>query len=1116
MSEYFIDPNYDDREVLCNANSIGLIGDNVFDIPDPVITLIEDIYRNSARINNYDVIYDHMLFHYTSFNFAPINTYLRSRENDNKQKVSGVIYTLLHCITELVDDSAPTEREYTAYRGYNAYYPSLKVGSYVSDKGFSSISLLESVSRGFVSKGTLFVIKVPVGTKMFYVSQRENNMNDLTRCNKSKYDCQYEILTYPGVRLRVDKIERRVIRNKIDVVHVTLDIGRYKFGSSNKEVMKTYEIDGSIDRRFSRLMSYSKQFKSSIFAYYHNVRGKKKKYTATEGKAANRDYKRDRNEDIMPSELMISNLYFNIIFGDNPVEMFYLTNVYDDRTSEREGNYPELSLQYNPSDARTFFSTHFRGFYKSRTSSVKMDDINDIVLPARPMNFSYTQKKITLSDIEDDLTFRELDGPEMILLNEVYEFLANKNLFQYETVVSQTGQTLFIKAQRLPSFMLSEDIFTDEQVLTTKINEYNINNLYVLPNGRIAGFLHILCGGYMKIPNDEHQLQFIFNYLLGIRGVDIAIRDSENNTPLHIAVSKGFLLAVKIILSKIESPIHVEAKGPFGRTPIINNILADDYEENIHNRNAIFDAFLQFSDDIPYLSVDGRGYYHFEWIIMVMSQKTSAIPSLSRFLPKLLERSPDDEMVINLFKTKYIAMLLDLWHGVYQDIDKSEYSGDKDTISPSIVRVIDILGLKENMEGLMIHDDITNEVSELADKLGNAELTRFLAFFARNEENEDRMEIVELDVPKVDGFPVPLALSSLGNAQLYVNKANINTQLIGRSKQPILHYFISSRKLKLGAAEREETFEYLVNIEGVDINLEDNEGKTPLHKSIIRPRVKETEILLDMKEVRLNVQDKYKNTPLYYNVLKFNVRKHKVRTKIFDLFIEKNLIEKLDINIKNENNRTLLQGMVMSMANRDNIPYISKYMVEFIRTFNKEIEKDHWWDMLNSLFNIWISTDSQGIDEVIENVVNYGGGVDNIDVEAIPDITINDVEYMSSIRYNVYMLTLIIQIKSKKESIEEGGPEDLRDILKKRTKPEDLQEVNPSLSSFKDFLEPFKKKQRISSPIGNYLTNDVCDHCGTDLPDSYVKINGITFIVCSQMCSDSIYDNVNSIQNTYQ
>lgn len=59
-----------------------------------------------------------------------------------------------------------------------------------------------------------------------------------------------------------------------------------------------------------------------------------------------------------------------------------------------------------------------------------------------------------------------------------------------------------------------------------------------------------------------------------------------------------------------------------------------------------------------------------------------------------------------------------------------------------------------------------------------------------------------------------------------------------------------------------EKVQYLIEI-GAKINLQDNEGRTPLHHAVEERRLEEVKVLLGQKEIDVNVQDVLLRTPLH-------------------------------------------------------------------------------------------------------------------------------------------------------------------------------------------------------------------------------------------------------------
>jgi ankyrin repeat protein len=107
---------------------------------------------------------------------------------------------------------------------------------------------------------------------------------------------------------------------------------------------------------------------------------------------------------------------------------------------------------------------------------------------------------------------------------------------------------------------------------------------------------------------------------------------------------------------------------------------------------------------------------------------------------------------------------------------------------------------------------------------------------------------------KNDLSEIETILMDLSIVKKEINKNNINNLFeLNGIGLPLLHIFISSEKLKLSEIERKNIFNFLIDINGINLMIKDKEEKTPLHIAVIKERIYEVKKLLE-KNVSVNLK----------------------------------------------------------------------------------------------------------------------------------------------------------------------------------------------------------------------------------------------------------------------
>jgi ankyrin repeat protein len=1107
------------------------------------------LYKNSSKLKDYEIIYEHLVNYYITSNIFGINNYLKDTLNKNGDRyiVSGVIYGLLYCITKLIDDCTPNNKDYIIYRGDTLKYPNIRIGDYVSDKGFSPmiISNVNFISKKFSDQGdqggTLFKIKVPKGSKMFYVSQKEDNIEEV---EVRECDCEYEILTYPGVTLRVINIEKKKIYNEgiqseINVISVVLENNNYYYGNDHKSIMEKFDIDYKIDKKFSDIILFSKKFQDSFILYPSisripgNGEGNKSIYEKITLDQINIKYE-DRELNIHPSSYYIVLLYLSFI-NLNSFKLFYVTSISDewkelDGKKKLVGTSSSIFFRDHENDYITF--NNLSEFYVTDKGRLRY----------KPRNFSYNSKNINLNDLpiygDNDnnkdnspnfMSFNVILIKEMTFMNEIYDFLSKLEIYKVPININVIIDEKNIEYKSINGSMF--DLKDKMKDFKNTINNNNINDLYITGDGRRVSLLHLLFNKefeilwddfiYLPIVSEkEEEVKKIFEHIFNLQDLDINIRDNLSNTPCHLAVNNRYESAIKLLLDYHKPDINL--RGPMGR-PVIYNLLSIDIDNNVKlsKIKKIIEIFIS-KGALFFMPVDDIGLHLFDIIMNFISKREYLANDLIGIFVKMYKRCINlGKKIYEIIFQQHINKLLDLW---YRDISNEDFLFLMGVIS-GISHLHSDQGFGKNIssEGFNSLNLIIKLAKEEKNESVLKVIKQFISGLKKNHIIINKLDSEDISIfsggiklvneGKVHIYDVETILTDFSRVKKEINNKNINDlfEWKGGKDSPLLHIFLSSRTIKLSQKQREYTFDYLIDINSINLEIKDHEGKTPLHRAVMRPRFYELKKLLE-RNVSLNVKDNNSNTPLSYNITQYKWGYRNVRGQIFDAFIDAHNSridrEKLDINQVNKNGRTLLQVMITKMADPKIAIPMSEYFIKLINVFEKEIIKTHWWNMLDTLLRIWSYIQDHNIYKSIIKIIDSGGGIDRIDMNDIQNDTIGIVGTALKINKDKKVSKLINILRKRKKKFQSSLNND--NILTKRKIPEQTPNTQIDLSGF-DYTppEPESKKKKISTLIGKNLTNEYCDHCDKPFNEenlgSTTEINGVTFIVCSQNCSDKIY-----------
>jgi ankyrin repeat protein len=926
---------------------------------------------------------------------------------------------------------------------------------------------------------------------MFYVSQRENNINNLSYCD-NKYDCQYELLTFPGLRLKITGIKRS--KNDLDKIYATIENYNYIYGNNHLSLMKNFVINHDIDKNFSEIISYSRKFNDTNFLYKYIKRGRKTAVSFTINETSGNE--RDMNDEmIQPSCYYMASLYFNSINNNAMFDIEYPSSTSD--IGQQIGGVMTEN-RYVHQYARNSTKYEF-------TLSFPRDD-DDVY----PLNYSRKRTSFDIHNYANNLGFITLlDTVEMTFMNEIYEYMIDNDLIKSpENVKLMKKNDFDIRYEvKNNSIFKIKGAFNDISNIKNTINNYNINDIYSTYDGNYGSVLHLFIDNKSGLNRNlglykYEKMDEILLYFLSLDNVDLNIRDVISRTPLHIAVQNSSLSVVVLLLE--QDNIDINLKGIRGRSPIYS-IVPVDHEKNMRDIYVLFDSLIA-DNRIDINLLDDNSFTIFDYILDIMYQSVHTASYLSFLLVKIIDMFIDNEDFIKHTIDNSLSKIFSLW--------TKEGITEKDK---HIIALLETLTsyVKDKSISFVLESDIIEEIAAVSKKRNNNDV---LKIAKKVSLDVDDMNMVDVYSSKDMRDDIQNVLIDIDKVKNRITSDNINDLYdFNDTKSPLLHIFISSKKIKITKSKRKTIFKHLININGINLEIKDRSGRTALHRAVMKPRVDELIMLLG-KKVSVNTKDNRGNTPLYYNVVQYSKKFSSSRDEIFNSFINVHVSnihdEDLDINAINQNGRNLLQNMVTKMADQSIIKKMSKNLIHFINIFGSDLNKKGWWHMLDTLLMIWsVSEDSDEIFHNSEDVYNCitklifsGGGIGNIDTDDISYETINQVKKIAGENNRHNMITLIDTIKEDKDEWEKSKSSI---IISKSTGKRNAQ-FSGSLGFV---LKPVIKKKKITTLIGSGLINEYCDNCSKSLdkinPGAITKINGVKFIVCSQNCSNIMFDELN-------
>jgi hypothetical protein len=227
--------------------------------------LLSHLINNNAYIDDY--LERTAIKPYQVTFYRGINNLLRSDVKSLPKKY----YNILNGLVYLIHSSKPVNKSFTLYRGVSIKINNFNRGDILSDKGFSSFSLIKNIADDFVNnEGTIIKLLVEPGQQFFFLTALEIEIENKSEVEifKKKFNCsglcEYELLSFPGMKLEV------IGKNEINK-EITVKLSGYEYGDNYKSIMDNFSFN-DIDIKFENLLLKYDNSMFSFIYYFNNSR----------------------------------------------------------------------------------------------------------------------------------------------------------------------------------------------------------------------------------------------------------------------------------------------------------------------------------------------------------------------------------------------------------------------------------------------------------------------------------------------------------------------------------------------------------------------------------------------------------------------------------------------------------------------------------------------------------------------------------------------------------------------------------------------------------------------------------------------------------------------------